>query len=250
MITQEQINNLSKKWQIDQFSVLREYIQILFLSYFYENKLAENIYFKGGTALRLLFNSFRFSEDLDFTAPVSQEDLEKMLEKTIDKLKAEIKEISVNPLEKKGQGLSSKLKYKPAYLSIPLTVKLDFSQREESLDSQTSVIKTLFPVLVYPVINHYSLKEIMAEKIRAIITRTQGRDLFDLWFLLSKEIEIDWQMVDKKMEYYNGKTNKQEVVKKITKWNQDELKQDLNKFLPRPQRIIIDKLKDEILKMM
>ena len=46
--------------------ILREYLQVLFLSKFYRNSLAKKMIFVGGTSLRLLRNLNRFSEDLDF----------------------------------------------------------------------------------------------------------------------------------------------------------------------------------------
>lgn len=46
----------------------REYFQHLFLSYFYRQEQTDKMYFKGGTALRFLYKSPRFSEDLDFSS--------------------------------------------------------------------------------------------------------------------------------------------------------------------------------------
>ena len=72
MISKKQIEDLANNNQIDSFTILREYLQILFLSYLYREKQADKIYFKGGTALRLLFGSPRFSEDLDFSTLYSE----------------------------------------------------------------------------------------------------------------------------------------------------------------------------------
>ena len=67
MLDKETAQDLSKKLNIDLFTIYREYLQLLFLKYFYNQKETDKVYFKGGTALRFLFGSFRFSEDLDFT---------------------------------------------------------------------------------------------------------------------------------------------------------------------------------------
>ena len=61
MITKEQIQELAKKFSIDWYSIMREYLQIVFLASLYESKSSQDVYFKGGTAIRLLLNSFRFS---------------------------------------------------------------------------------------------------------------------------------------------------------------------------------------------
>ena len=41
--------------------------KLIFLSYLYQEPGSEKLLFKGGTALRIVFKSPRFSEDLDFS---------------------------------------------------------------------------------------------------------------------------------------------------------------------------------------
>ena len=53
MITTEQVNQLAKQFQIDQLSVVREYIQLLVLNQLYQYEEGNKIYFKGGTVLRV-----------------------------------------------------------------------------------------------------------------------------------------------------------------------------------------------------
>lgn len=65
MISRDQINELSKRWAIDEYTVIKEYLQVVFLSILYSSNESQKIYFKGGTAIRLLLKSGRFSEDLD-----------------------------------------------------------------------------------------------------------------------------------------------------------------------------------------
>lgn len=67
MLTINQITDFSKQLKITQSVVVREYIQTLFLKELYEEKFSENIFFKGGTAIRLVLGGTRSSEDLDFT---------------------------------------------------------------------------------------------------------------------------------------------------------------------------------------
>jgi len=71
MLDKDTAQDLSRELRIDLFTVYREYLQLLFLKYFYNQKESQKIYFKGGTALRFLYGSFRFSEDLDFTSAYS-----------------------------------------------------------------------------------------------------------------------------------------------------------------------------------
>ena len=66
MISQSQINELKTQWQTTELNIAREYVQNVLLTALYRNS-ETNLAFKGGTALRLLRRSPRFSEDLDFT---------------------------------------------------------------------------------------------------------------------------------------------------------------------------------------
>ncbi len=48
MITNNQLKQLSRHYQIDEFTILREYLQLIFLSYLYQKKEGKKIFFKGG----------------------------------------------------------------------------------------------------------------------------------------------------------------------------------------------------------
>ena len=68
--------------------------------------------------------------------------------------------------------------------------------------------------------------EILAEKVRAILTRTKPRDVYDLWFLLTKKnAVVDLGMINKKMSLYNLKFDRNNFLKRIDEmkglWNID-----------------------------
>jgi predicted nucleotidyltransferase component of viral defense system len=67
MIEKRQVQKLAQTWQTTVDNVVREYFQQLFLSRLYQEHGSEGLLFKGGTALRVIWQSPRFSEDLDFT---------------------------------------------------------------------------------------------------------------------------------------------------------------------------------------
>lgn len=66
MIAEAFVRQVAVKWQTTDLNVWREYLQHQFLANFYRNEAAAAIHFKGGTALRIIHRSPRFSEDLDF----------------------------------------------------------------------------------------------------------------------------------------------------------------------------------------
>lgn len=257
MISADFVDRKASSSQIDKYSIIREYFQLLFLRYFYEIEDAKGIqaYFKGGTALRFLFGSFRFSEDLDFNCGGTADGLKSALQTLLPKLELEsgceilVKDEKV--FEKRCVGYRLVFQSN-LLLKQPLGVRLDFSFREAPLEPKVSAVAPLdYPISPFPLVKHLSVEEILAEKIRAILTRNQPRDLFDLWFLLKRETEMRWDFVVKKMKYYPDVPFDQQIlIEKIEGFKPEELKKDLNKFLPRNYREYYPKFISEVLELL
>ena len=248
MIERAIITDFARKFEIDEYSILREYLQILFLRDFYHLSESVNVYFKGGTAIRFLLHSFRFSEDLDFTADLSKAWTKKLVRAAVKKSSLEAPGLELEVLSDMRNSLSYRIKF-PTALSIhALTVKLEFSFREKPLTRRTSVIETELPVSPYPLVVHYDFEEILAEKIRAIVTRNQGRDVFDCWFLLSKNVKMNKKFAKRKLVFYNQKFSLLQLKESIAGIPHQSLKDDLEKFLPRTHRSMVGDLKSLLLK--
>ncbi|MBE0433513.1 nucleotidyl transferase AbiEii/AbiGii toxin family protein [candidate division WOR-3 bacterium] len=100
MISRKLIEELAGKYQTIEINIAREYCQHLFLSNLYQMKKSERILFKGGTALRVMYQSPRFSEDLDFSCSgVKIKDIEDLLLRNV--IEIEKSEIGVEILESK-----------------------------------------------------------------------------------------------------------------------------------------------------
>jgi len=244
MLDRDIAQNLAEELKIDLFTIYREYLQLLFLKYFYNQKETDKIFFKGGTALRFLFGSFRFSEDLDFTSLIIGEKIRKIVPNTLKDFKKEIEEINFKEEKGPANSFSGRIIQKLEELRIPVSVRLDFSFREKPFYTDISSIETIFPISPYPQVAHFKIEEILAEKIRAILTRLRGRDIFDLWFILSKKILIDWELVNKKMALYKKKTNRKELIRVIKDFSQEEIKSDLTRFLPLSHRKLVKEIKE------
>ena len=130
-----------------------------------------------------------------------------------------------------------------SYLKYPLTIRLEFSLREKPLTHSVSPIETLFPVGAYPLVVHLDSEEILAEKVRAILARHKGRDLFDLWILLSKGVKINDNYVQKKMDWYKTRYDQDKLLAAIEKYETKAVVNDLVKFLPGNYRPFIMELK-------
>ena len=236
MMTDKQITDLASFFRIDRFTVFREYLQLVFLSYLYRQTQAGKVYFKGGTAIHLLFDSPRFSEDLDFSTVLSPAGASQLIGKTGAEMRREIPEIKILLWHRGKQGIRFKLIYKSADFKYPMAIRIDVSF-EKPLRPVTSPLLTKFPITLFPIISHLKAEEILAEKIRALLARAKGRDVFDLWFLLSKNYAIDQDLVSKKID---SKIFMPELRRKIANFPDKALKLDLNQFLPAPMRKIID----------
>lgn len=236
MISREQIQTLARHFAIDQFTIIREYFQILLLSLLYKEKKSDQLFFKGGTAIRLLFPSFRFSEDLDFTSTLSQEEVKTLLAKALRGAETTDPGISLKKIQTGRFGLTGTIRYLGPDQKHPLHIHLEVSLRENPYTHKDTVLESLFPVSPNPIVRHMDWNEILAEKIRALMIRGKGRDIFDVWFLMSKGVLPDWKLINIKMKLYQKEITVQNVLDRIEQMGQKQLSLDLGQFLPSTHR--------------
>lgn len=235
MINESQLFYLSKKFKINETTILREYVQLYFLSRLYDFKESQSIFFKGGTAIHFLYQSSRFSEDLDFTVEMK----EKLFEVFINNFFSLIsKEEPLSFKEKKTiKGKKYLLTYSPNIVSFPVFINLEFSFREKIIYKEKSIITTEFPVIFRSYIYHLQKKELLAEKIRAILTRKVGRDIYDLWFLLSQKTEIDKKLILEKLKFYQiNQFEFNDVLQRLKEFSKKDFITDLKPFVNFSER--------------
>lgn len=247
MITTEQTAALAASFQIDQFSVLREYLQVLFLTYLSRSPAALDMHFKGGTALRLILHSFRFSSDLDFTTTLPPNTVGQRLQAIIQTMAHEVPGVRLAQVKNKRSAITAHLRYTGPEVPYPLVIHLECSIRERPLTSKTTLLETSYPISPYPWVVHLDWPEIFAEKVRALIIRAKGRDLFDLWYLLSKGVQPNWDLVNKKMAFYHRRATREDLIQRVRAIPLDQLKRDLSPFLPRSHRHLPIQLQDYVL---
>lgn len=245
----------SQKERIDRVTIEREYWQLLFLQKLYQLPGSQELYFKGGTAIRFLYQSFRFSEDLDFTSTLDKKETKKLLLAVFNFLKVNTNarlNCQEEPIiDKFEQGsLKYRLLFHPYQSKHKSSIRIDVSFREKPQSKETGVLIPFdYPIVPYPLVVYLSTKELLAEKIRALFKRGKPRDLFDLWFLLTKKTPIDKNLIELKFKYYSGlKFNYSDLMKIVADYDEKELKNDLNQFLPEHYRNFYKQLKEETLK--
>ncbi|HZQ05988.1 MAG TPA: nucleotidyl transferase AbiEii/AbiGii toxin family protein [Anaerolineae bacterium] len=180
MISNDALRQLAHRYQTTELNVRREYIQHLFLSYFYQQPQTDKIYFKGGTALRVLYDSPRFSEDLDFSSsltslhPIEQAVLETFAEIERENISPELHE------SKRTSGYLAILTFQMQGAAISL--QLDVSLREGRKKGEpVTVASSYIPAFTVIALTREQLVE---EKINALLTRQKARDFYDLYFIL------------------------------------------------------------------
>ena len=58
-------------------------------------------------------------------------------------------------------------------------------------------------------------EEILAEKVRAVLTRNRARDVYDLWFLLKNGTGFELNLVNEKLKYYTRVFEKEVFMERI-----------------------------------
>lgn len=185
MIGEEQIGKLANRQQTTELNIRREYCQHLFLSYFYQQKEAAGVYFKGGTALRIIYKSPRFSEDLDFSSKLTDTKvLEKIILQTLEEVEREAIETEILEAKETTGGYLAEVLFRAFEQKIAL--KIEISLREGELRGEVITIASDFmPSYIVIQLGQESLAE---EKIEALLSRAKPRDFYDLYFMLRANI--------------------------------------------------------------
>lgn len=241
MITQETIQKLATQQQTSEYpNIVREYFQHLFLSQLYRIEGAENILFKGGTALRIIYGSRRFSEDLDFsifkTEPYQQK---AFIENIFTEALVEIERIGILVELGPKPGPTSEGYYGDATFKIydypPVVVSINVSSRNgQSVKGEVDSIPNDF-VPIYNVF-HLQQENLVEEKIDALLERKKARDFYDLYFIMRKGI-----LTLKQKKRLNSA--KDEIIKNA---DNVDFSRELAALLPQDQQAIIKDFKNNL----
>lgn len=240
MITNDQTLYFTRKFKINESTIFREYLQTVFLSVLYKYPESNKIFFKGGTAIHLLLGASRFSEDLDFTVNLSKKKFGSLINLVFDEIK---KQENVSFKERKTiTGKRFLLSAHPGSLSYATFINLDFSFREKVIEPKKSILTTQYPVLFTSYIYHLSKEELLAEKLRAFMARKKGRDIYDIWYLLTQNVTIKQKLVQKKMKYYDLEyRDAYQIIERLNQCTTKDFELDMRPLVPLNER---EKLKN------
>ena len=241
MIAQETIQKLATQQQTSEFpNIIREYFQHLFLSQLYRIEGAENILFKGGTALKIIYGSPRFSEDLDFSIfNVEQYQQENFIEGVFNKVLVEIERIGVKVELGPKPGPTKEGYYGDAafkiydYPSVVVSINVSSRNGQIAKGEVDSISGDFVPT--YNVF-HLPQEKLVEEKINALLERKKARDFYDLYFIMRKGI-----LTLEQKKRLNG--SKDEIIKNADNVDFDS---ELAALLPKDQQVIIKDFKNNL----
>lgn len=231
MLTQETLQAFTKKFQTNERNVVREYIQHLCLANLYKNKEAQNLLFKGGTSLRLIYQSPRFSEDLDFSGKnfSSRNIIEDLFLKTLVEIEKMDIAISFKEAKSTTGGYLGLIHYELFGFVEDMKFEISLRKGRRAEGELTTVVSDF--TITYPLI-HLVPKELVEEKILALIKRGKPRDYYDLYFLL-RHPALN-RLVDKR---------KLNIVLDSLNKTQLDFKRELSVLLPVSQHMILKNFK-------
>ncbi|MCI0723045.1 MAG: nucleotidyl transferase AbiEii/AbiGii toxin family protein [Acidobacteria bacterium] len=205
MITVQDIRDRAAEWQLRVDIVEKDYVLGWLLAGIASHPVTgANWIFKGGTCLKKCFvETYRFSEDLDFSllpeSSYTEQELRRILREVAgsaaEQSGIEFPEDRIevrSRVDRQGRGtFEGRVSYRGP-LSVPSypRVIFDITQHEPVLDapSNSGVFHPYPDALPERLqVRTYSLDELLAEKTRALYERTRPRDLYDVVYLLENK---------------------------------------------------------------
>ena len=205
MISPQELRRVAREKRLALDLVEKDYVLGWMLYGIASGSLSKKLAFKGGSALSKVYfpGQWRLSEDLDFTilgdsewdgvAQALKEEIPELVEKASGIPMTMRKKPFTNP-----QYLQGRLQYRgPVSMN---TVKLEISREMVVGEVVRRPVPQLFDYPRFSV-TVYTLENILAEKIRALVERGKAKDYYDVWRLL-------------KMRHFKGRDIKNLVLKK------------------------------------
>ena len=182
MLKKDYLTELATKNQTSLDNIFREYIQNVFLRFLYQKKASKEILFKGGTALKLVYNSPRFSKDLDFTLlNITFNKIETTVLEVLSNLEKESFQPKIIESKKTTGGYLAELAVEIYHEKVRISVQGSKRKKNDARKDVKLIVNNFIPDY-----SAYLLEEklLIGEKIQAALTRSKPRDFFDIYFLL------------------------------------------------------------------
>jgi len=219
MLEKEEIKRIAGIKRLSIKNAEKDYLLELLL-FLISGEVGKNLVFKGGTALYKLFSLNRFSEDLDFTLDSPKFDAAAFFAKIMKRLEAlgingRIKEISEFQNQKNIRiELRGPLFDGNARNVSVITINISLKEKPLHEPVQMKIFPQYADIPAFDVFV-MRLDEMLAEKVRALLTRDKARDVYDLWFLLNKGARPNIGEVNKKLKKYGMVFDKKQLIAEL-----------------------------------
>lgn len=187
-------------------------------------KMGAALVFKGGTALQKTGIVRRFSEDLDFTARADFS-LDALVGAALGVIRSYNFQAEADERVDEERTAGFRLKIQgPLYRNrrAICTIRIEISRRERAiLEPERKELAPPYTDILPYVMDVMRGEEIMAEKVRAVYTRSKARDLYDIYKLVERKIPLNADMVNKKISYCRLKFDARTFIEKCEKLSHD-----------------------------
>lgn len=241
----------------EKLNHLREFLQILVLKIIYDMGYFKNLSFVGGTALRILYDLRRFSEDLDFSlTKKSHYDFEQFGKSLHQQLRNYGLESEVKTQQK---NIVQNIEIRITNILMPLGlsshrgeklfIKLEIdSNPPAGAKTEISLVNRTYMFTV----THYDIPSLFATKLHAGFFRgyVKGRDFYDLLWYLGKGVKPNFVLLNNAIRQTHPK-RAPVTENNFRKFLEDELskidfrkaQQDVSRFLEDKQELKLIDLK-------
>lgn len=191
MISHDSIRQLATQYQTPESpNIIREYFQHVFLSELYKLPNSDRLLFKGGTALRIVYGSPRFSEDLDFSLfRIARYEVQKYVEDLFQDVLIAIERSGIVVELGMGSDRTSAGYFGEATFQMyeypRIAVTINAIYRDGDVRGEVDTIANDF-IPTYNLI-HLPKDALVEEKVfGALRERRKERDFYDCYFILRK----------------------------------------------------------------
>ncbi len=222
-------------------SILKEYLQYKILNSIFNSKHANKLALLGGTALRIIYGSTRFSEDLDFdNFDLNEKEFEDIGEIIKKDLRHEGLEVDIITLTKKAYRIKVRIpkllfdvELSP-FVEQKILIQVDTVPQNFKYEPEKPFLNKFE---VFTQINAVPKDILLAQKIYVSVNRkrTMGRDFFDIVFLYGIGAKPDIEYLKMNLNIKNITELKGYLLKKTEKFNFDRLAKDIEPLLFNPE---------------
>lgn len=223
-------------------SLLREYLQYKILQIVFDSPYADRLSFLGGTALRIVHNNRRFSEDLDFdNFGLSKSEFESVVQ------------VVRQGLEREGYIVETRTVSKGAYRCYIRLPRILFDNNlsgyeEEKILIQIDTLSQGFSYIpekfllqkfeVFTEIFVTPVDVLLSQKIYALFNRKRpkGRDFFDIAFLFPLT-RPNYEYLDKKLGISDPENLRMKLKEFCSSVDLQGLAHDVQAFLFDPKEV-------------